>query len=154
MKKLIDELELICGITIDVTPRYPNKEAQSRCRAVIWEAKEKVNENLKQILEEQGSQIMTEEIKRRVKTNSNFYVRAEVMGLEGEEYNSEEIFVLELDVMGNPGELYDTMSDLLQEGAVGNSVCKTLRPALAKYLEEAVPQLKIDWELEQTEYGE
>jgi hypothetical protein len=98
-----EDLDLVCGITIDVIPSYPNKETQNQCRNAIWAAKEKVNERLKQILEEQGSQIMTEEIKRRVKTNSNFYVRAEVMGLEGEEYKTEEIFVLELDVMGDPG---------------------------------------------------
>jgi hypothetical protein len=154
MKNLIDELELICGITIDVTPRYPNKESQCQCRTAIWAGKEKVNEKLKRIFEEQGSQIMTEEIKRRIKTNSNFHVRAEVMGLEGEEYNSEEIFVLELDVMGDPGELYDTMSNLLQEGAVGNAVCKILRPLLVKYIEETIPKMKIEWELEDTEYGE
>jgi hypothetical protein len=76
-----EDLDLVCGITINVTPRYPNKEAQNQCRNAIWAAKEKVNERLKRILEERGSQIMTEEIKRRVKTNSNFQVRAEVMGV-------------------------------------------------------------------------
>jgi uncharacterized protein YbcC (UPF0753/DUF2309 family) len=149
-----EDLDLVCGITIDVTPRYPNKEAQNQCRNAIWAAKEKVNERLKRILEEQSSQIMTEEIKRRIKTNSNFYVRAEVMGLEGEEYNSEEIFVLELDVMGDREELYDKMSNLLQEGSVGNTVCKTLHPLLVKYIEETIPKMKIEWELEDTEYGE
>jgi hypothetical protein len=88
------------------------------------------------------------------KTNSKFHVRAEVMGLEGEEKNPEEIFVLELDVMGDPGEKHETMSNLMQEGAVGKAVCKTLRPLLVKYIEEKIPKKKKERELEDTENGE
>jgi uncharacterized protein YbcC (UPF0753/DUF2309 family) len=149
-----DDSDLICGITITATPRYPNKATEGRCRNAMWIAKEKVNENLKQILEGQGSQIMTNEIKRRLKNVTNFRIEAEVMGFEADDDNSEEAFNLELNVMGNPGELYDRMTSLLMDAAVGEAVCKTLQPLLSKYSEEIIPGMKIEWELEQTEYAE
>jgi len=37
---------------------------------------------------------------------------------------------------------------------VGDAVCETLRPLLAKYIEETVSELRLEWKLEQTEYGE
>ena len=76
---------------------------------------------------------------------------------EADEWTDEgdecEVFAIEINIFGDP-HLLDPLSDILGDFATGEAVCNDLRPLLVRYAAETIPDAKLKWKLEPSEYGE
>jgi hypothetical protein len=148
-----DPGNLICGITIDITPLYPNASTKKRCRAQLWEGDE-INSKLRILLERGGIESMTRLIKSQFTSPSYLRVRAEATG-DGftDDDEESEVFALEINVFGD-ATLFDQLSDIVGDIATAEAICADLRPLLVRYVADSLPDVTLKWELEPTEYGE
>lgn len=148
-----DPNNLICGVTIEVTPVYPNAKAKKRCRSQFWNDDE-IKDRLRSVLEKGAIESMTRLIKRQFKLPSYLRVCATATADEWTDDGDEcEVFSLEIDVFGEAS-LLDPLSEILGDFDTAEAVCDDLRPLLDRYAAEVVPDLALKWRLEPTEYGE
>ncbi len=148
-----DPKNLICGITIDVTPLYPSAKIKKRCRSKLWDGDE-ISSKLRSVLERGAITSMTRLIKSRFESPSYLRVHATATADEWTDEGDDcEVFALEIDVFGE-AHLLGSVSDIVGDIATAKAVCADLHPLLGSYATEFIPDVMLKWKLEPTEYGE
>jgi hypothetical protein len=148
-----DPDNLICGITIDLTPIYPSEKAKATCRDRLWDGKE-INDKLRKIVEAAGSASMTRLIKEQFEFPSYLRVCVEATGDEWiDEGEAREVFSLDLDIYGEAN-LREKLIDIVGDIELAEAVCDDLEKHLVRFASAACPGAKLKWELEPSEFGE
>ncbi len=142
---------LICGVTIDVEPKYKDAASGERCRAVLWKD-EDVGSKFQEFLQRNGTAGGLGVVRTLAVSENSVYVQIEVNGfLEPED--EVEVFTLEINFFGDRS-LHRSVFTMKRAMAMGERIAQYLREVLPRFGAEHLPGEKISWQVKMDGYDE
>ena len=149
---MIDD-DLVCGVTIDVTPHYPDREVCRSYRAALLRGAEALPA-FAAALGRVGADSLSKMLQTEITEPLTCKVSSTVDLVHFDEPDDyRDIFCVEIDVLGSP-DIYEDVSDVVGDESMMSRIAVLLQKTAKAYVLQTFGLSKCKWTAEVSEYGE
>lgn len=147
------DADIICGITIDLTPTYKNRQDWTRCRKHLVSRKA-VHPAFRKALGRCGAESLSQVLLKQLGGKATCHVRCTVDLIEFDaEDDLRDVFCVDIDVMGDL-DLLEVFGPVVEDVATSTILCRALKGAAKAFSKQEIPGPPVAWDVEFSEYRE
>lgn len=147
------DADIICGITIDLTPVYNNRLDRARCREHLVNGEE-ASSLFRTLLGRCAADSLTSILLSQLEREITCHVRSKVALISFDtESDLRDIFCVEMDVLGDL-RLDKLINPVVGDLATSDLLCQSLKAAAETYSAQFISGPPVVWKVEFSEYRE
>lgn len=145
------DADIICGITIDLTPVYNNRDDWARCREHLVSGEE-ASSLFRTQLGRCGTDSLTSILLSQLEREITCHVRSKVALISFDtESDLRDIFCVDMDVLGDLN-LDALINPVVADLVTSDLLCQSLKAAAQTFSAQTIPEPPVTWKVKFSEY--